>query len=149
VALFSLGFFFVYLLIILHLPINFPKVTLILISFMIGIIVDIFYHTGGIHTMGTTFIGFLRPIYIRAITPVGGYDENVSPTLQIMGPKWYFVYILPLIFLFSFVFFLVDQWGTSHGLWLVLKKSIFSSILTSFLAILIQSLGFRKSKNGI
>ncbi|NVJ85501.1 MAG: rod shape-determining protein MreD [Algoriphagus sp.] len=144
-ALFGVGLCFLYLILILHMPVNMPPISLILLSFGLGLVVDIFYDTGGIHAAGTTLIGFIRPLWLRAISPTGGYDEGTEPTLQEMGTGWYLTYILPMTFLFSLLFFTVDQWGTM-GLFNILNKSFFSSILTALLAILVQALFFKRRR---
>ncbi|KPQ18719.1 MAG: rod shape-determining protein MreD [Algoriphagus marincola HL-49] len=145
-ALFGVALCFIYLLIILHLPVNISTISLLVISFLVGLTVDMFYDTGGIHAVGTTFIGFFRPIWLRIISPTGGYDEGISPTLQEMGTGWYLTYIVPMTFLFSLLFFTVDQWGTM-GVFNILNKSFFSSILTVLLAILVQALFYKRRRS--
>lgn len=144
-ALFGIALCFIYLMLILHLPVSISTVSLLVISFVMGLIVDIFYDTGGIHATATTLLAFVRPAWLRIISPTGGYDEGLSPTLQEMGTGWYLTYILPLTFLFSLVFFSVDQWGTL-GVLNILNKSFFSSILTALLAILVQVLFFKRKR---
>ncbi|NVK50429.1 MAG: rod shape-determining protein MreD [Cyclobacteriaceae bacterium] len=144
-ALFGVGLCFLYIILILHLPINTSPISLLIISFGLGLVVDIFYDTGGIHAAGTTFLGFIRPLWLRAISPTGGYDEDTEPTLQEMGTGWYLTYILPMTFFFCLIFFTVDQWGTL-GFLNILNKSFFSSILTALLAILVQALFFKRRR---
>lgn len=144
-ALFGVAFCFLYLLGILNLPITISHVPLILISFGLGLIVDIFYDTIGIHTASATLLSFLRPYWLKAISPTGGYDDSAKPNLPEMGVVWYMSYSLPLIFAFSLVFFTADQWGT-EGLFGVLYKSFLSSIFTVVLAIIVQLLFFKRRR---
>lgn len=146
-ALFGVALCFIYLLIILSIPVTISHISLILISFVIGFVVDIFYDSLGMHTAAATLIGFIRPYWLKIISPTGGYVDSTDPDLKEMGIGWYFTYAMPLIFIFSLAFFLIDQWGTA-GLFGVLNKSFFSSILTFVLAILVQLLFFKR-KRGI
>lgn len=145
VALFGVALGFLYLMILLDLPISIKPTILILISFGLGFLIDIFYDTLGMHSAAATFLGFIRPFWIKAVSPTGGYDDNNRPNLQEMGLGWYLTYSLPLIFIFSLVFFSADLWGTGD-LFKTLNKSFFSSIFTVVLAILVQLLFFKRRR---
>jgi hypothetical protein len=144
-ALFGVGFIFLYLLGILILPISMRPVPLLLVAFVLGFIVDLFYETVGMHTAAATFLAFVRPIWLRAISPTGGYVETEKPSLSEMGLGWYLTYALPLIFVYSLVFFTADQWG-SGGFLNILNKSFFSSLFTCLLVILVQLLFFKRRR---
>jgi hypothetical protein len=144
-ALFGTAFVFIYLLGILNLPISLKTSPLLLIAFFSGLVIDIFYETIGMHTAAATFLAFVRSLWLRAISPTGGYVDAEVPSLNEMGLVWFLTYSFPLIFLYSLVFFTADQWGTS-GFLGVLNKSLFSSILTCLLAILAQLLFFKRRR---
>lgn len=144
-ALFGVAFAFLYLLGILVLPISIRTIPLLFIAFGLGFILDLFYETIGLHTAAATLLAFIRPLWLKAISPTGGYVDSDEPTLSEMGFGWFLSYSLPLVFLYSFVFFLADQWGTG-GFFGVLNKSLFTSIFTSLLAILVQLLFFKRRR---
>ncbi len=144
-ALFGVAFCFLYLLAILSLPINLATVPILLISFGIGITIDVFYDTLGLHAASATFLGFLRSIWLKALRPNGGYDDANYPTLPQMGFGWFISYSLPLVLAFSLLFFSLDQWG-SGGLFRLFNKSLFSSIFTVILAIIVQLLFFKRRR---
>lgn len=145
VALFGVAFCFIYLLGILSFPISMKGFPLILISFGLGLLIDVFYDTLGLNAGAATLLAFLRPYWLKAISPNGGYDDSNNPTLREMGIGWYISYSLPLVFAFSLLFFTADQWGTG-GLFGVLNKSLFSSIFTVILAIIVQLLFFKRRR---
>ena len=144
-ALFGVAFLFIYLLGILILPISVKPVPILIIAFILGLSLDIFYETIGMHTAAATFLAFLRSVWLRVMSPTGGYVDTVEPSLNEMGLVWFLSYSFPLIFMYSMVFFTVDQWGTS-GFLGVLNKSLFSSIFTCLLAILVQLLFFKRRR---
>ncbi len=144
-ALFGVAFAFIYLLGILILPISMRPVPVILIAFGLGFALDVFYETIGMHTAAATFLAFARSLWLRAISPTGGYVETEEPSLSEMGLGWFLSYSLPLIFGYSLVFFAADQWGTGGPLE-ILNKSFFSSIFTCLLAILVQLLFFKRRR---
>lgn len=144
-ALFGVAFVFIYLLGILILPVSIKTSPLLFIAFILGLIVDVFYETIGMHAAAATLLAFFRAVWLQAISPTGGYLDTEEPSLNEMGVVWFITYSFPLIFLYSLVFFSADQWGTS-GLLGVLNKSFFSSILTCLLAILVQVLFFKRRR---
>ncbi|MBN3584094.1 rod shape-determining protein MreD [Algoriphagus aestuarii] len=144
-ALFGIAFCFIYLVGILSIPLQIRSVPLLLISFGVGLVIDIFYDTLGLNAAAVTFLAFLRPFWLKILRPNGGYDESTLPTLQEMGIGWFISYALPLIFAFCLVFFIADQWGTGSFIGVV-NKSLFSSIFTLLLAIIVQLLFFKRRR---
>ncbi|MEN2284001.1 rod shape-determining protein MreD [Algoriphagus sp. SE2] len=144
-ALFGVAFCFVYLVGIQSLPLQIKHVPLLFISFGIGLLIDIFYDTLGLNALAATFMAFLRPYWLKIIKPNGGYDDSNRPTIQEMGIGWFMSYSLPLTFAFSLLFFTADQWGTGAFLG-ILNKSLFSSIFTVLLAIIVQLLFFKRRR---
>ncbi|EAZ81531.1 hypothetical protein [Algoriphagus machipongonensis] len=144
-ALFGVAFCFIYLIGILILPLQIQTVPLLLISFFVGLMVDVFYDTMGLHAAAVTFLAFLRPHWLKFLKPNGGYDDTSNPTIQEMGTGWFLSYSLPLVFGFCLVFFFADQWGTG-GFLSVINKSLFSSIFTVVLAIIVQLLFFKRRR---
>ena len=55
-----------YVLFILLLPINFPRYLLLILGFVLGITIDVFSNTPGIHASSAVFMAFLRPYVINA-----------------------------------------------------------------------------------
>lgn len=147
-AVFGVGLGFIYLLVLLILPTSIKAIPLMFISFIMGFGLDIFYETIGMHTAAATAFAFFRQIWLKAVSPSGGYEEVVDePSLTEIGLGRFLLYAFPLIFLYSMVFFTADQWG-SGGFLKVLIKSLFSSILTTLLIVLVQLLFFKR-KRGI
>lgn len=146
-ALFGMSFCFLFLLGILNLPILISHITLLLISFGIGLTIDVFYDTLGINTAATTFMGFLRPYWLKIISPTGGYNDSNVPVLSEMGFGWYVSYSIPLVLSFCLVFFAADHWGTGNSAGII-SKSVLSTIF-SVIGILIVQLLFFERKNKI
>lgn len=144
-ALFGLAFGFLYLLGILVLPTSIQSSPLMLIAFFIGLVIDVFYETIGMHAAACTLMAFMRPIWLKVTSPSGGYDEITEPSLSELGVGRFISYAFPLIFIYSLAFFMADQWGTG-GFFGVINKSILSSIFTTLLVILVQLLFFKRRR---
>ncbi len=98
---------FPYVLFVLMLPFEANKHLVLFVSFLLGMVIDFFYDSSGIHTSACTLIGFVRPYVLKYIAPRDGYDIGVSPVVQDMGLEWFIRYAGTLIILHHlFVFYL-------------------------------------------
>lgn len=140
-VLFDYAFCFVYVASIILLPFTVSKIILILLGFVAGITVDIFYNTVGANAAAMTLIAFLRPTVLSVLTPQRGYDDRQILTLNSMGLSWFVTYAAALIFVHHFVLFLLEasDWGLFFP---VMAKVICSTIFTTTIVVIIQL--FRK-----
>jgi rod shape-determining protein MreD len=88
---------YVYILFILLLPIDIPAWLLLLLSFTLGIIIDFFSGSPGIHTSATVLAGFVRPYVIRVVSPRDGYEMGSHPSMKNYGFKWFLSYTLLIV----------------------------------------------------
>ena len=98
-ALFNTSYCFAYSAAFLLLPFEVSVVMGMLIAFGTGFIIDVFYDTLGIHTAASVFVAYLRGPLLKALTPAGGYEGYMEPTLPSMGLQWYLLFLGPLVFL--------------------------------------------------
>ncbi len=129
---------FVYPIFILMLPIRTSASTVLLLAFLMGIIVDIFYDSPGIHTSALVFMAFMRGFVINYIEPREGYSVNDRPTIREHGLVWYLIYSGILLFLFLFFYFSVESFTFAYflSIWL---KTIFS-LLISYIFVMIHQI---------
>ena len=99
---------FIYPIIILLLPIRTPKIMQITIAFLVGLSIDAFYSSYGIHASAMVFTAYIRNFIIKLLEPHSGYNVDESPTLNKLGFSWFlsFASILFFIHLFFYLFFL-------------------------------------------
>jgi uncharacterized membrane protein len=116
-----------------------------LIAFCIGFILDIFFQTIGMHTAAATLFAFLKPTWLKAASPTGGFDEAEEPSLGQIGFGRYISYAFPLLFVYCLAFFTADQWGTG-GFLNILSKSFFSAGFTLLLTLVVQLLFFSRKR---
>ncbi|MFM7855564.1 MAG: rod shape-determining protein MreD, partial [Flammeovirgaceae bacterium] len=110
-VLFNTSFCFIYVFFILLLPVEFNNLLLMFIGFTLGFSIDIFYDSLGMHALSLVMLSYLRNYWLSFITPQGGYDVGVVPSLSAYGLQWFLVYTLPLIFVHHVVLFLVEAAG--------------------------------------
>ncbi len=144
-VLFNVAFCYVYVAFLLLLPFETRPVLLILIGFICGLLIDIFYDTLGIHAAACVLIAFLRPYWAKAVPPRGGYEMGMKPTIKVMGLIWFLTFTLPLIFIHHLVLFFVEAGGL-HLLGFTFVKVISSTILTFWVIVILQYLFYRSSR---
>ena len=96
----------IYPVIILLLPLRTPNAFILIIGFVLGLLLDIFYNSPGVHASASVLIAFLRPFVLSWVEPRGGYSVESSPTMREYGNTWFIMYssilmLIHLFFLFS------------------------------------------------
>ena len=134
---------FLYVLFILLLPFETPGWIMILLSFLVGITVDIFSDTYGLHAAASVFMGFLRSVVLVLISPRDGYEPGSSPRVKSMGFIWFIKYTSLLIVAHHFFLFFVEAFNTSDIKSIILR-ALSSSVLTFVLVALSQFFARRK-----
>ena len=144
-ALFDLAFCFVYVAVLLFLPVDAGRIFVLMLAFLLGVFIDAFYNSLGIHAAALVFTAYVRYYWLNAITPQGGYDANSTLTLSNQGLQWFSTYALPIIFIHHFMLFFVEAGGFSHfGFTFI--KALLSSLFTFFVIVIIQILFFSRKK---
>lgn len=139
VVLFHTAFCFIYVAYLLLLPVDSTPMTLLGVGFLMGFIVDIFYDSLGLHAFSSVFIMYVRNYWLNLITPQGGYDSNIAPSLAINGVQWFLVYTMPLIFIHHALLFFTEAGGFDL-FWFTLWKALFSTLFTTTVIVLTQYL---------
>ena len=143
--LFDTAFCYVYVAFIILLPFEIGSVLLMVIAFLCGFMVDIFYDSLGIHAAACVLIAFLRPFWTKTVPPRGGYEMGMRPTIKIMGFSWFLTFTLPLILIHHAVLFFVEA-GGMHLFGFTLIKVISSAILTFLVMVILQYLFYRSTR---
>ena len=99
---------YVYILFILLLPIEIPSWILIISSFTIGLIIDFFSGSPGMHSSASLLVGFLRPSILRSIAPRDGYEPNSEPSMAIYGFTWFLTYTLLIVLIHHTALFYLE-----------------------------------------
>ncbi|HRI58567.1 MAG TPA: hypothetical protein PK228_02555 [Saprospiraceae bacterium] len=79
-----------YPLFILFLPIQISSTVAVLLGFLIGLAVDMFYASPGVHASAGAFSGFARSIILAGFKPKGGYTgKEPIPAPGYFGWPWF------------------------------------------------------------
>jgi hypothetical protein len=144
-VLFDTAFCYVYVAFIILLPFEITPVPLMVVAFLCGLMIDIFYDSLGIHAAACVLIAFLRPYWTRTVPPRGGYEIGMRPTIKIMGFSWFLTFTLPLILIHQLVLFFIEVGGL-HLFGFTLVKVISSTVLTFLVIVILQYLFYRSTR---
>jgi rod shape-determining protein MreD len=134
---------FFYILFILLLPFNTPRSLLLFLSFALGITIDMFTNTPGVHASASLLIGFLRPEILEIISSRETLESVAAPRIKNMSIQWFAGYTAFLVIIHHFALFFIEAF-TFEGFLITLLRIILSSVLSIGLIVLSQYLIFRK-----
>ncbi len=134
---------FIYPIFILLLPFETPVWVLLVLGFSLGVTVDAFMTTAGMHAAATLLVAYLRTNVLNALMPRNLSEYiNQQPSVKNMGWTPFLVYSGFLLLLHHIVFFSIESWSISGFGPLLLK--IGASLVTSMLFVIVYILLFTR-----
>lgn len=118
----------VYILFLINLPAKTPRWAEMLIGFAVGLLMDIWFTSLGVHIAACVAISFLRPILlhnlVQEIERVSGDVCSLS-----IGRVEYIKCAVILTLIHHFIVFALEAWSLQNW-WMVLLQTIISSAMT-------------------
>lgn len=137
---------FIYPLFLLLLPLSTPVWVMLLSGFALGITVDTFMDTGGMHAATCVLVAFLRTRILTTLLPkrLSEY-QNTAPNIKSMGWTPFLTYSVVLLAIHHIVYYITEIWNFQSVGYLLLKVLV--SLITSMLFVILYSLLFSSSIN--
>lgn len=124
---------YLYPLFIILLPLNLKPIPTLLIAFAMGLSVDVFEDTGGVHAFACLVIAYVRPLILRFAFGINYdyqtlkfYDEGFKPR---------FIYIAIMVLIHHLMLFSLEAFSFQHVV-MVLKNTLFSGLFSLVLMLL-------------
>ena len=133
---------YIYILFIALFPVKNNRVILILLAFLLGITIDMFLDTGGIHAGASVFIAYVRPLVLKTSFGMIYEHQTIKFSTVDFGSK--LTYFALLTVLHHIVLFSLEIFSISKIL-LIFQKTLFSSIFTIILSVVVTIIFSRKS----
>ncbi len=130
---------YAYILFILLLPVEIKPLTLLLASFALGICMDLFSYSPGMHAASCLVLGFVRPSLLNVLMPRDSVSGNMTTLIQRLGVFWFFRYTFIMVLIHHSVLFFLEAFELSHILYTLTRiagSSIFSTgilLMTGYL----------------
>lgn len=133
---------FIYPIILVLLPIELSHIKSIIISFLIGALIDTLTHVSGLHAATFTFLGFIRPFLLRLITDQDT-NKKASPTWKLIGFRS-IIFLFELILINTTLLFLLDSMTIFDPLTILYRLgfSIIISLVISMIILFVFDISF-------
>jgi rod shape-determining protein MreD len=125
---------FPYLLYIILYPVNSNRSGLLISSFLLGITMDMFCNSGGIHATACVILAYYRP-YIFKFAFGLSYEYQTIKLNESLTPER-FSFILVSVILHHIILFTLEAFQFKF-IWDILLRTLFSSIFTIIISIII------------
>lgn len=145
IHLFGVAVPLVFIYIIFKFQVSLSTVWVLTLSFLLGLVVDIFSNTPGMNSLACTVLAFMRRPILSLYLPHGYDYANEVPSIRTFGMWLYVRYALTLSFLYCVVIFLIESLSFFDLPYLLLRI-IGSTILTFVLILCIDSLSQGNAK---
>ena len=126
-----------YFILILWMPFKITRQTLLLYAFILGLVVDIFYKTPGLHTSTSLLLAYVRPFIINLLLPKESteWGDN-TPTRFSMGIMQYITFVIFLTILHNAYLIFLEWMQFGNFLYFLGKLMVttFISLLLIFIS---------------
>jgi len=129
---------YLYILFILALTVQLPRWFLLILAFVLGLTIDIFSNTIGMHAFATVFVAFFREGIIKLFTNIEE-GNNPTPSFHTFGVSAYIKYVVLMVMIHHTLLFILEAFSFSN-FWIMLTKIILSSLVSIMLILGIQSI---------
>ncbi|MFW5793262.1 MAG: rod shape-determining protein MreD [Bacteroidota bacterium] len=136
---------YAYVLFILLLPFDVPKTALLISAFVLGLSIDMFMDSLGMHAAACVFMAFFRPAVINLISLKKDFEEGSIPTIKNNGLRWMAAYTLILVFIHHGFLFFVEVFSLAE-FWQTIGRTLLSSATTFVIIIIFYYLFGKLSK---
>lgn len=142
---FDVAFCFAYISVVLFLPSSTPTSVVLLVAFLTGLVVDMFYNTAGLHTSATLLIAYLRGFILKVLFPSKGLENEIVISIEGMGMERFIRYIVIMTFIHHTYLFFVE--AGNFNLFLNTSLKIVSSVLFSSVVIFLLHVYLKSLRN--
>ena len=126
---------FLYVTLIISLPLKTPKWFLLFYAFLLGFFIDIFSGSLGFHSTATILIAFLKPFISKITIPHNILGDTDEITLKKIGKKAFITFSLFLILIHNSCLFIIEHLSLNLA---IIGKILASSIITLIIVLIAQ-----------
>lgn len=123
-----------YVLFIILFPVNANKNVLLITSFALGLFLDYFLNSGGVHAIACLILAFIRPYFFKLSFGLS-YEYQTVRLNDVVTPER-FSFILFSVATHHFILFLVEIFSVDF-IWEIGIRTVVSTLLTVIFCLLI------------
>ena len=138
---------YLYFIFILWMPFGTSRLSITLLGFLIGFILDLFSSTPGLHAAACGLMAYVRPSILNLLLAQETSEEiNKEPSVATMGWGPYIVYTLVITFIHHFYLVLLE-WLQFGSFGYFIGKVTATSLMSVLLIILVELIMNRRKQN--
>lgn len=148
-SLYQSAFCFIYVAFILVLPMDTPRIFSLFVGFFLGLTIDVFENTLGIHAAATTLVAFIRPqvfyLYNTQTSLSSTTESDNEVSINTLGTRQFVFYAFTIILIHHTAFFLIESFKAD----LFFRQAyriLFSTLYTLAVVVIFQFLFYTSSR---
>ncbi len=132
---------YIYILFIILFPANNNRTLFVFLAFLLGLVVDVFSDSGGVHAAACVTLAYIRPVFLKfSFGTIYDY-QSIKFSQTDFGSK--LTYFSALIFIHHLIMYSLEIFNISKIV-LILQKTLFSGIFTIILCLIVTILFSQK-----
>ncbi len=128
---------YIYILSILLLPLDTSRELVVIISFLVGLVIDFLSGTVAVHTAALVLVGYFRTPVLNAIAPRMGYNQGAYLSYLFYGWGWFLKYVLIIVLIHHFWLFLWQIFSLK-AIFLILFKTVLNALYTTIFIVVLH-----------
>ena len=132
---------YIYIIFIFLYPISNNRLLFIFLSFLLGLSVDLFLDSGGVHATASVAITYVRPLFLKFSFGAAYEYQAIKFSNTTFSQR--LIYFISLIVIHHALLFSLVIFDQNEAL-LIIKQTFYSSIFTLIICLLLTSLFSKK-----
>jgi rod shape-determining protein MreD len=132
---------YIYIIVIFLYPISNNRLLFIFLSFLLGLSVDLFLDSGGVHATASVAITYVRPLFLKFSFGAAYEYQAIKFSNTTFSQR--LIYFIALIVIHHALLFSLVIFDQNEAL-LIIKQTFYSSIFTLIICLLLTSLFSKK-----
>lgn len=128
---------YVYVIFILLFPVKNNRLIFLTTAFLYGLLLDMLLDSGGVHAASSVFLAYARPVFLKFA--FGTLYDNQTIKFTSLEFSKLLIYVITTVIAHHLLLFSLEIFNISQIL-IILKKTLFSSIFTIVLSLLLMLL---------
>ena len=120
---------YVYIMFIMLLPIDIAGWGLLLSAFGMGLTIDMFLDSAGMHAAASVLLAFARPAVIKLISVRADFESGTIPSVSSQGLNWIMTYVFFLVLIHHMMLFFLEVFRFTE-FWSTILRVLGSGLFT-------------------
>lgn len=133
---------YLYVLFLISLPFETSPIIMMVFGFVLGLVIDIFSQTVGIHISACVLLAYAREPVFRLFAPREGYDNSLNPSAGSMGWTWILSVSAILVIMHHTALLFLEEFRLTN-FFSTMGRVILSTLFTMVMIVLAELFTYR------